>query len=161
MSKKLQRYWIMLRLMFFKHGLQAAEYLRSKHIFKSMGTDCAYHAKKIPSEPELIEMGNNVHISADVRFITHDIIGDMFNRAPELNGGYLYPFYKGGITIKDNCVIGAGSTLMYGTTIGPNAIVAAGAVVTKDVPAGELWGGIPAHRIGYVKDLAEKRRSHY
>lgn len=149
MSRKLQRYWIMARLLFFKHGIQAAEYLKKKKIFKEIGNDCSWHAKKIPSEPELVALGNNVHISADVRFITHDIISDMFNMSPEINEGYQFQFYKGPITIKDNCVIGAGSILMYNTEIGPNSIVAAGAVITKSVPPGEIWGGVSGalHRI--------------
>lgn len=103
-------------------------------------------------------MGNNVHISADVRFITHDIIGDMFNRNPEISKEYHFPFYTGTIKINDNCVIGAGATLMYNTEIGPNSIVAAGAVVTKNVPTGEIWGGVPAHCIGYTLELVEKRK---
>lgn len=37
-----------------------------------------------------------------------------------------------------------GSTIMYGVTIGENSIVAAGSVVTKDVPAGSVVGGVPA-----------------
>jgi acetyltransferase-like isoleucine patch superfamily enzyme len=40
--------------------------------------------------------------------------------------------------------IGAGSTILPGITIGERAFIAAGSVVTKDVPAGELWMGNPA-----------------
>lgn len=47
---------------------------------------------------------------------------------------------------------------MYNTEIGPNSIVAAGAVVTKNVPTGEIWGGVPAHCIGYTLELVEKRK---
>ena len=43
--------------------------------------------------------------------------------------------------------IGAGSTIRPGLTIGENAFVAAGSVVTKDIPAGELWMGNPARYI--------------
>lgn len=43
--------------------------------------------------------------------------------------------------------IGAGSTILPGLTIGENAFVAAGSVVTKDIPAGELWMGNPARYI--------------
>lgn len=157
-KKKLKRYWIMLRLCFFKHGLEAAKYLKRKKIFAEFGDGCAWHSKKIPSEPELISIGNNVHVSADVRFITHDIMCDMFNRHPQYSKYAPWPFYKGRIQIKDNCMIGAGSTIMYDTEIGPNSIIAAGAVVTSDVPSGEIGGGVPARKIGYVDALAEKRR---
>lgn len=40
--------------------------------------------------------------------------------------------------------IGAGSTILPGITIGEKAFIAAGSVVTKDVPAGEIWMGSPA-----------------
>lgn len=48
------------------------------------------------------------------------------------------------ILIKQNAWVGAGATILPGVTIGANAIVAAGAVVNKDVPANTMVGGIPA-----------------
>lgn len=59
------------------------------------------------------------------------------------------PWDKGntGIHIGENVWIGAGATVLPGVSIGPHAVVAAGAVVTKDIPAGEIWGGVPAQRI--------------
>jgi acetyltransferase-like isoleucine patch superfamily enzyme len=53
----------------------------------------------------------------------------------------------GHIHIKKNAWIGAGATILPGVTIGENAVVAAGAVVTKDVPANTIVGGIPAKTI--------------
>ena len=43
--------------------------------------------------------------------------------------------------------IGAAVTILPGVTIGENSLVGAGAVVTKDVPAGERWAGVPARKI--------------
>lgn len=48
------------------------------------------------------------------------------------------------ILIKRNAWIGAAATILPGVTIGENAVVAAGAVVSKDVPANTVVGGIPA-----------------
>lgn len=48
------------------------------------------------------------------------------------------------IHIKKNAWIGAGATILQGVTIGENAIVAAGAVVSKNVPNNTIVGGIPA-----------------
>jgi acetyltransferase-like isoleucine patch superfamily enzyme len=48
------------------------------------------------------------------------------------------------IVIKRNAWIGANATILPGVTIGENAIVAAGAVVSKDVPANTVVGGVPA-----------------
>lgn len=51
------------------------------------------------------------------------------------------------IVIKRNAWIGAAATILPGVTIGENSIVAAGAVVSKDVPANIVVGGIPAKHI--------------
>ena len=48
------------------------------------------------------------------------------------------------VVIKRNAWIGAGATILPGVTIGENAVVAAGAVVSKDVPANTVVGGVPA-----------------
>lgn len=53
----------------------------------------------------------------------------------------------GKIHIKKNAWIGANATILQGVTVGENAIVAAGAVVSKDVPANTVVGGIPAKHI--------------
>lgn len=54
------------------------------------------------------------------------------------------------IVIKRNAWIGAGATILPGVTIGENSVVAAGAVVSKDVPANTVVGGIPAKFIKTV-----------
>lgn len=56
----------------------------------------------------------------------------------------------GHIHIKKNAWIGAGATILPGVTIGENAVVAAGAVVSKDVPANTIAGGIPAKIIKQI-----------
>lgn len=56
----------------------------------------------------------------------------------------------GKIHIKKNAWIGAGATILQGVTIGENAVVAAGAVVSKDVPDNTIVGGIPAK---IIKDI--------
>lgn len=48
------------------------------------------------------------------------------------------------VVIKRNAWIGAGATILPGVTIGENAVVAAGAVVSKDVVANTIVGGVPA-----------------
>ena len=54
------------------------------------------------------------------------------------------------IVVKRNAWIGASATIMPGVTIGENAVVAAGAVVSKDVPANTVVGGIPAKFIKLI-----------
>ena len=55
------------------------------------------------------------------------------------------------ILIKRNAWIGAAATILPGVTIGENSIVAAGAVVNKDVPDNSIVGGIPAKLIKAIK----------
>ena len=52
------------------------------------------------------------------------------------------------VTIGDYVFIGPRSIILPGITIHDGAVIAAGAVVTKDVPANEVWGGVPAKKIG-------------
>jgi acetyltransferase-like isoleucine patch superfamily enzyme len=54
------------------------------------------------------------------------------------------------IVIRRNAWIGATATILPGVTIGENAIVAAGAVVSKDVPANTVVGGVPAKFIKHI-----------
>lgn len=49
--------------------------------------------------------------------------------------------------IEDRVWIGAGAIILRGVTVGSRSIIAAGAIVTKDVPSGEIWGGIPARKM--------------
>ena len=49
--------------------------------------------------------------------------------------------------IEDNVWLGANVIVLRGVKIGENSVVAAGAVVVKDIPADEIWGGVPAKKI--------------
>ena len=79
-----------------------------------------------------ITLEDNVFIGANVSF-TND-------RYPRSKGEWqCVP-----TLVKKGASIGVGSTILCGITIGENAMIGAGSVVTKDVPAGELWFGNPA-----------------
>ena len=56
--------------------------------------------------------------------------------------------YAKPIRIGNDVWIGFGCIILAGVTVGDGAVIAAGAVVTKSVPPGEIWGGVPATRIG-------------
>jgi acetyltransferase-like isoleucine patch superfamily enzyme len=59
-------------------------------------------------------------------------------------------FSRSFVHVKKNATLFVNAVVLPGVTVGENAVVAAGAVVTKDVPDGEIWGGIPARKIGVV-----------
>ena len=50
-------------------------------------------------------------------------------------------------TVGKDVWIGRNSTIMRGVSIGDGSIIAAGSVLTKSVPSGEIWGGVPARKI--------------
>jgi maltose O-acetyltransferase len=56
------------------------------------------------------------------------------------------------ITVEDNVWIGGSATILPGVTIGKNSIIAAGAVVTKDVAANTIVGGNPAQLIRAINE---------
>jgi hypothetical protein len=67
----------------------------------------------------------------------------------------------GCIEIMDNVFIGSNCIILYNTRIGPNALVGAGSVITKDVPPNTIVSGVPANVIGsfdeyYLKRLNER-----
>ena len=63
--------------------------------------------------------------------------------------------YSKPITIKKNCWICSSATIIGGVTVGENSIVAAGAVVTRDVPPNSIVAGVPAK---VVREIDEKDR---
>lgn len=58
--------------------------------------------------------------------------------------------------VKEGASLGANSTVVCGHTVGRSALVAAGAVVTKDVPDYALMAGVPARRIGWVCECGKR-----
>lgn len=81
-----------------------------------------------------IEFGDNVMVAPGLKIAT--INHDMYDR----HVTYTY----GKVTVKENAWIGMGVTICPGVTIGKYAVVATGAVVTKDVPDYAVVGGVPA-----------------
>ena len=84
--------------------------------------------------PWLIEIGDYVTLAPYVSIITHD--ASLHNHTGRTR--------LGRVTIGDRAYISVGATLLPGTTIGADSVVAAGAVVHGDVPPGSLVMGNPA-----------------
>ena len=90
------------------------------------------------SEPYLITLKRGARISSDVRFINHDGGTWAFRNTWEK---YKDVVKYGRITVGEYSFIGAGTTIMPGVRIGKNCVIAAGSVVTHDVPDEMVWGG--------------------
>jgi len=105
-----------------------------------------------------VSIGNNVTVKCGVQLWDGITIEDDVFIGPNAtftNDKYprskMYPDEFIRTTIKKKAAIGANATILCGITIGENAMIGAGSVVTKDVPAGELWYGNPAKRHGKAK----------
>ena len=93
--------------------------------------------------PPLVTIGRYTMLAADVA-----IVGDDHNWSePGVPIQFAGRPAQQRTSIGDDVWIGHGAILLRGVTIGDGAIVAAGAVVTKDVPAFEIWAGTPARKI--------------
>ena len=91
-----------------------------------------------------LTIGENVNISSDVKFYTlqHD-----YNSVNFATVG-------GPIFVEDYAWVSVRAIILPGVTIGKGAVIAAGAVVTKDVEPFSIMGGIPAKKIGErLRDL--------
>ena len=123
-----------------------------------VGSDVSINLGANITDPAYVRIGSNVALSA-CTLLGHDAVIRILNTA---YGKKLDSVGK--IEILDNCFVGHGAIVMPNVTIGPNSVVAAGAVVTKDVPAGVVVGGTPAKFICSTDDLVtriERRCSEY
>jgi acetyltransferase-like isoleucine patch superfamily enzyme len=159
----------MVRARFHKVGsgvqLSALPYVVG-HAQVTIGDDCQFGYFSIRSgrfvdRPELV-FGNSVMVSSGVIFVVNrrisvgdhtgiagkcwisDSDGHPVELERRLRGEELTPEDIRPLTIEDHVWIGHGSHILKGVTIGRGAVVAAGSVVTGDVPAGALAMGVPA-----------------
>ena len=138
-------------LIFFANRYTLPEIYRKYYDIK-IGHSCVFTGKRISfgSEPYLIEIGNNVRITADVKFITHDGgVGILRDKFPDIN-------VFGKIKIGNNTFIGVNSIIMPGVNIGDNVVVGAGSVVTKNIPSNSVVVGVPAKVIMSIDEYEKK-----
>ena len=104
-----------------------------------IGMNCEFNIKAG------ITIGDNSLIGSGTKFIDHD------------HGVGLHELIKNqpcpttSITIEADVWIGANVVVLKGVTIGNGAVIAAGAIVNKSIPPYEVWGGVPAKKIGVRK----------
>lgn len=149
-----KRLWQTIRLWSMRSSIDRVNYLRRKKIFDKIGNNVLIMDRKVPLYARLIRIHDNVVIGSNVAFVTHDATHFMLNRKFK-NSEYKETI--GCIEILDNVFIGANTTILNNVRIGPNAIVAAGAVITKDVAPNTVVGGVPARTICSLEEYLLKR----
>lgn len=96
---------------------------------------------------KLIEIEDNVHIANRCLLLCHQrdlsnyFMGDDYSRLP---------YHRKKIHLKKGCLIGMGTMILPGVTVGEGAIVGAGSTVTRDIPAWTIAMGNPAKVIKQI-----------
>lgn len=108
------------------------------------------------TDPGMTRLGSNI-LLAGCHLVNHDgsiaVLNKAYNERLEAVGA---------IDVRDNVFIGYNALVLAVNgplTIGPNAIVAAGSVVTKGVPEGAMVAGVPAKEIGRTADYVAKLKA--
>lgn len=113
-----------------------------------IGNNCGLSNCTIVAQTR-VTIGNEVYIGGGCKIYDTDFHPiDRLYRINEMNE---YTNRKP-ITIKDGAFVGAHSIILKGVCIGENSVIGAGSVVTKNVPANEIWAGNPARKIKEVKN---------
>jgi len=106
-----------------------------------------------------VKIQNNVSIYEGVEIEDYVFCGPSMVFTNDLTPRSKYPKGAGGYKktlVKEGASIGANATIVCGHTIGKNAMIAAGAVVTQDVPDHALMAGVPAKQIGWACECGQK-----
>ena len=139
----------LIRKLKLRYGSQKTVTKTLRKMGVRIGEGCRIYTTNFGSEPWLIRIGNRVCISNDVTFVNHNLNWPFQEKYESLTG--FAP-----IDIRDNCQIGIGVTVLPNVTIGPNAIVGACSVVTKDVPPDTVVAGNPARAICTMQEYEQK-----
>lgn len=97
---------------------------------------------------KIISCGDNVTLAKDVYILAHDASMKKFLGKTKV----------GKVSIGNDVFIGTKTVILPGVTIGDSVVVGANSCVTHSIPSGEIWGGVPAKKIGETKDFLEKHK---
>jgi len=109
-----------------------------------------------------VAIGKNCNIQAHVTISNGCRIGNKVFIAPNsslLNDRYPVSSLLTPPVVRDNVVIGGGATILPGVTINEDSVVAAGSVVTKDVPKRVVVKGVPAEKVMTIEEYKAKRET--
>lgn len=116
-----------------------------------------------------VQFGDYCNISCNVHFGKNILLASRVNFIGKQDHTYSIPECyiwdnprgnNGTSIIEDDVWIGTGAIIFSGVTIGKGSIIAAGSVVTHDVPPCEIWGGVPAKKIKDRFITKEEKQLH-
>ncbi len=156
MKEYQKKQWQRIRIALILNSDKRNRYIIKHHIFKSVGKNFFFQPRIIPADPELIKFHDNVIVTSNVTFVTHDIFHLGLNYLNKDN----FSYNAGCIEIMDNVFIGCNSVILPNIKIGPNVVIGAGSVVTNDVPPNSVVAGNPSKVIGSFTDYVQKRKKN-
>lgn len=125
------------------------KYARFRGVKIGQGCIISIPASGFGTEPYLIELGEGVRVTKNVKFFNHGGSRVFRKKYPDLD-------YFGKIKVGDNVYVGDSTIILPGVTIGDNVLIGAGSVITKSVPSNSVVGGNPAKVIRSLHELEEK-----
>lgn len=147
---KIKKQWI------YSSEKRYIQYLKNKGIQIGTGFTIRGPIKNTvidTTRPSLVTIGNNVVVNRNFTLLTHDMVAGLFRTK---YSDFLPS--SGPVTIGNNVRFGVNCIVLKNVKIGDNCFIAAGAVVTKDIPANSIAGGVPAKVICTLDEYYNRRK---
>lgn len=118
-----------------------------------IGANCFFNFNTVILDVAPVRFGDSVLVGPNTQFLTP---------THPLNPQDRKELWEGGepITVEDNVWIGGGAIILGGITIGKNAVIGAGAVVTKDIPENTVAVGNPARTVRTINPKERPEHPH-
>lgn len=108
------------------------------------------------TRPSLVTIGSNCYFNSNFTLLTHDWVTKVF-----IQSGRDFLASSGRVTIGNNVSTGRNVMVLKGVTIGDNCFIGAGSIVTKDIPANSIAVGAPCKVVMSLEEYYQKRLRQY
>ncbi|MED1775253.1 acyltransferase [Bacillus velezensis] len=141
---KVMKNFIIIQIARYTPFLSVKNWLYRTFLKMNVGKQTSFALMVMPDImfPEKITVGKNSIIGYNTTILAHEYL--------------IHEYRTGDVTIGDEVMIGANTTILPGVTIGSGAVVSAGTLVHKDVPAGAFVGGNPMQVIYTDEEMKER-----